>query len=258
MCVVHLVVTNDVKNAVNNYFLSLLGQNYVLDTLLRSACCEVSISEVDSDNAILCTVSEVSSVECSLSKALYLIAPVTGGLIQEFELVGVLSVERSSTIFYSNSISNGPTASLETTYDSQNSLAASRSICYGNSVVKLFLLDIDRFLAVVPRIQSRITKVELDISFFTKYKVCTTVKCFPLVILSVIFFELVGPVFTPLCSRTEFVLRTLSSLETDLEYCTVFSSFKVIASCAQPLKPPEIAGVIKSSSLQSGETSDTL
>ena len=59
-------------------------------------------------------------------------------------------MESNCAVYYFYCILNSPTASLETTYDSQNSLAANRSICYGNSVVKLFLLILFRFLAVVP------------------------------------------------------------------------------------------------------------
>ena len=127
-------------------------------------------------------------------------------------------MKSSSTIYDCNCICNGPTASLKTTYDSQNSLATLRSICYGNVVVKLFLLKFNGFLAVVPGILLRIAKVEHKVGLFTKYQVCATVVSSPCILFSVILFELVAPVFTPLLSGTEFELRTLSSLEANFEY----------------------------------------
>ena len=127
-------------------------------------------------------------------------------------------MKSSSTIYDCNCICNGPTASLKTTYDSQNRLATLRSICYGNAVVKLFLLKFNGFLAVVPGILLRIAKVIEESSFFSKYNVCTIVESFPCVVLSVIFFQLIAPVLTPLFSGTEFELRTLSSLEANFEY----------------------------------------
>ena len=149
MEVEEFVVTNDLDNTINNNFLSLLGQNNVLDTLLFAGS-KMSVSQVNGNLTILCAISDISFVECSLSKANYFVGPVTSGLIQELELIGVLSVNSSCAVYYFYRLSNIPTASLETTNDSQNSLTANRSVCYSNSVVKLFLLDFDRFLAVVP------------------------------------------------------------------------------------------------------------
>ena len=77
-------------------------------------------------------------------------------------------MESNCAVYYFYCILNSPTASLETTYDSQNSLAANRSICYGNSVVKLFLLKFFGFLAVGPGIQIRIAKVKKEVGCFTK------------------------------------------------------------------------------------------
>ena len=73
--VVHLVVTNDVENTINNNLLSTLGQNNVLNALF--ACCKVSSSQVNGNNTILCTVCQVSIAECSLSKANYFVTPIT-------------------------------------------------------------------------------------------------------------------------------------------------------------------------------------
>ena len=129
-------------------------------------------------------------------------------------------MESNCAVYYFNCLLKSPFARIETTNDRQNSLTTNRSVSYGNSVVKLFLIIHLRFLAVGPGILSRIAKVINEIGFLSKYEVVATVESIPCIVFSIIFFELVGPVFTPLLSGTEFEIRTLSSFEADFKYCT--------------------------------------